>query len=87
MYVIVVYDVNQKRVGKICKFCRRYLPHIQNSVFEGDLPESKIEALKIGLKKIMIEDEDSALLWVFRDNRYADRQVLGIEKKPVTTFL
>jgi CRISPR-associated protein Cas2 len=87
MYVIVVYDVNVKRVGKVCKFLRRYLPHIQNSVFEGDLPESKLEAVRVGLRKIMEEDEDSALMWVFRDNHYADRQVTGVEKKPVSTFL
>jgi CRISPR-associated protein Cas2 len=87
MYVIVVYDVNVKRVGKVCKFIRRYLPHIQNSVFEGDLPESKLEALRVGLRNIISEDEDSALMWVFRDNKYADRQVIGVEKKPVTTFL
>jgi CRISPR-associated protein Cas2 len=87
VYVIVVYDVNVKRVGKVCKFLRRYLPHIQNSVFEGNLPESKLEALRIGLHKIMVEDEDSALMWVFRDSHYADRQVIGLEKKPVSTFL
>jgi CRISPR-associated protein Cas2 len=84
MYVIVVYDVNVKRVGKVCKFIRRYLPHIQNSVFEGDLPVSKLEALKVGLRKILVEEEDSALMWVFR--HYADRQVIGSEKKPITTF-
>jgi CRISPR-associated protein Cas2 len=86
MYVIVVYDVNVKRVGKVCKFIRRYLPHIQNSVFEGDLPVSKLEALKVGLRKILVEEEDSALMWVFRDSHYADRQVIGSEKKPITTF-
>ena len=87
MYVIVVYDVNVKRVGKVCKFLRRYLPHIQNSVFEGALPESKLEAVRVGLNKIMVNDEDSAIMWVFRDSYYADRQVLGTEKKPVTNFL
>jgi len=87
MYVIVVYDVNEKRVGKVCQFLRRYLPHIQNSVFEGDLTESKLEAVKTGLRKIMVEDEDSAILWAFRDSRWSDRQVIGTEKKPVSNFL
>jgi CRISPR-associated protein Cas2 len=87
MYIIVVYDVAVERVGKVCKFLRRYLPHIQNSVFEGELPESKVEAVKIGLRKIMDEDQDSALMWIFRDARWSDRHVIGKEKKPVTTFL
>lgn len=87
MFIILVYDVGEKRVGKMCHFARRYLQHIQNSVFEGDLSESKLEALKAGLLKRMAPDEDSAILWVSRDSRWADRQILGIEKRPVDTFL
>jgi len=86
MYVIVVYDVGEKRVGKVCKFMRRYLPRVQNSVFEGDLPESKLEAMKVGLKKLLTEDTDSVLLWVLRDAKWVDRQILGCEKLPVSTM-
>ena len=46
MYVILVYDINQKRVGKALKICRKYLIHIQKSVFEGNITESKLSALK-----------------------------------------
>lgn len=35
MFVIVTYDVSQKCVTKVMKICRKYLNHIQNSVFEG----------------------------------------------------
>jgi len=86
MYVILVYDVGEKRVGKVCKFMRRYLPRIQNSVFEGDLPESKLAAMKAGLNKILVDDEDSVLLWVLRDAKWADRQILGREKLPVSNI-
>ena len=34
MYVILVYDIGEKRVGKMLKLCRQYLNWIQNSVFE-----------------------------------------------------
>ena len=87
MYVIVVYDVGEARVGKVCKFMRRYLPRVQNSVFEGDLPESKLEAMKVGLGKLLTEDRDSVLLWVLRDAKWVDRQVIGREKLPVSNFL
>ena len=86
MYVILVYDVAEKRVGKICKFMRRYLPRIQNSVFEGDLPESKLAAMKAGLNKLLVADEDSVLLWVLRDAKWVDRQILGREKLPINTI-
>ena len=87
MYVIVVYDVGEERVGKVCKYLRRYLPRVQNSVFEGDLPESKLAAMKAGLGKLLVGDRDSVLLWVLRDAKWVDRQVLGREKLPVSNFL
>ncbi len=87
MYVIVVYDVGEERVGKVCRFMRRYLPRVQNSVFEGDLPESKLEAMKAGLKSLLAAERDSVLLWVLRDAKWADRQVIGCEKLPVSNFL
>ena len=87
MYVIVVYDVDVKRVSKVCKFMRQYLPRVQNSVFEGELPESKIEAMKSGLRKILTGVEGSVIFWVMRDNHFVERQILGSEKLPVSQFL
>ena len=87
MYLIVVYDVGEKRVGKVCKYLRRYLPRVQNSVFEGELPESKLEKMKVGLSKLLVLEEDSVLLWVHRDVHWVDRQLMGTEKLPVSNFL
>ncbi|MDQ2687481.1 MAG: CRISPR-associated endonuclease Cas2 [Armatimonadota bacterium] len=87
MYIILVYDVGEERVGKVCKYLRRYLPRVQNSVFEGELPESKLEAMKAGLRKLLHPDHDSALLWVLRDPKWAERQIIGTEKLPVSNFL
>ena len=42
MYVIVVYDVGEKRVGKMLKLCRQYLCWIQNSVFNDQSEDSII---------------------------------------------
>lgn len=42
MFVILVYDVDQKRVAKVLKKCREYLFWVQNSVFEGELTEMKL---------------------------------------------
>lgn len=46
MYVILIYDVSEKRVGKMLKLCRQYLCWIQNSVFEGELSEVKLRELQ-----------------------------------------
>ena len=87
MHIILVYDVGEKRVGKVCKYLRRYLPRIQNSVFEGELTEAKLATMKAGLSKIIEPGQDSVLLWVLREARWAERQILGSEKLPVTNFL
>ena len=47
MYVILVYDMEEKRVGKMLKLCRKYLNWIQNSVFEGEITEVKLKELKL----------------------------------------
>lgn len=45
MYVILVYDFGERRVGKMLKLCRRYLNWIQNSVFEGEISEVRLKEL------------------------------------------
>jgi CRISPR-associated protein Cas2 len=87
MYVIVVYDVSVDRVSRICNFLKRYLPRVQNSVFEGELTEAKLETMKAGLKKKLDLQTDAVLIWVLQDAKWADRQVIGNEKLPVSNFL
>ena len=82
MYVILVYDVSENRVGKACKFCRRYLNWVQNSVFEGDLTDAKLARMKAGLSKIIDGDEDSVLIYKARTDSAIDREVMGVEKMP-----
>ncbi|MDW7973443.1 MAG: CRISPR-associated endonuclease Cas2 [Thermodesulfovibrio sp.] len=80
MRVILVYDINEKRVSKVLKTCRKYLHWVQNSVFEGELTEAKLEKLKIELKKIINEDEDSIIIYHFRSTWYTKRETIGIKK-------
>ena len=80
MYVIAVYDVGQKRVGKMLKLCRRYLNWIQNSVLEGELTRAQFERLKTEVRNTIEEDEDSVLFYVMRREEDVRRESLGIEK-------
>jgi CRISPR-associated protein Cas2 len=82
MYVILVYDVGEKRVAKACKLCRRYLNWVQNSAFEGELSEAKLAWLKSGLSAVIEPDEDSVLIYVSRDEKLFSRSVMGVEKAP-----
>ncbi len=88
MYVVVVYDVDQKRCAKMLKLCRCYLHHIQNSVFEGEITEARLEELKIRAKKIMNEeDEDSLIVFKSRNEKWLDKEIVGADKRPVDNIL
>ena len=87
MHAIVVYDINEARVSKVCNYLRRYLPRIQNSVFEGEITLAQLEKMKAGLSKIIVPSEDAIILWVLRDPKWADRQILGHERLPITNIL
>ena len=88
MYVIVVYDVEQSRCGKLLKLCRSYLHHIQNSVFEGEITEAKLEELRIKAKKIMKEDDgDSLIIFRSRNEKWLEKEIVGVDKRPVDNVL
>lgn len=87
MYVILVYDMGEKRVSKMMKHCRKYLNWIQNSVFEGEITEVKLKELEIGARKIMNENEDSLIIFKSRNERWLDKQVIGVERMSTDNFL
>jgi CRISPR-associated protein Cas2 len=80
MKVILVYDINVKRVNKVLKICRKYLHWVQNSVFEGEITEAKLEKLKRELEHIINPGEDSVIIYQFRSEWYTQREILGLNK-------
>ncbi|MDD2529086.1 MAG: CRISPR-associated endonuclease Cas2 [Lentimicrobiaceae bacterium] len=87
MYVILVYDIGEKRVGKMLKLCRKYLNWIQNSVFEGDITEVKLEELKIKARKLMNEETDSLILFKSRDEKWLYKEVIGMERNTLGNII
>lgn len=77
MYIILVYDINRKRVSKVMKICRKYLHHVQNSVFEGNLTISQEEKLKKQLEKIINPREDSICIYRLNSLKYARKEQIG----------
>ena len=80
MFVIVVYDVGERRVNKVLKRCRKYLNWVQNSVLEGDISESNLKKLKMELERIIEADHDSVIIYTSRTTRYTDREIMGLRK-------
>ena len=53
MYVLMTYDVEAKRTEKFKQLLRRYLEHIQYSVFSGDLSEAKLMELRRAISRLL----------------------------------
>ena len=87
MYAILVYDIGEKRVGKMLKLCRQYLNWIQNSVFEGEITDVKLKELEMRAKQIMDEEIDSIIIFKSRSERWLDKQIIGIERSTLDNFL
>ena len=73
-YVIVCYDIGEKRVNKIFKICKKYLPHYQYSIFKGPITPAKLILLKKELQKAINESS-------------FDEEILGCQKDENTDSL
>jgi len=85
VYIIVVYDVNVKRVNRVKKFLRTHLHWVQNSVFEGEVTRAEFERIKAGLAELVDEDEDAVVIYKLRSAPL--RETMGVEKNPLTDVI
>ena len=91
MYIVLVYDVSQedhgtKRWSKIFKPCKRYLTHIQNSVFEGEISRAQLASLQQELKQYIDPELDSVILFKSRQEKWMDKEFWG-RKDDLTSFI
>lgn len=86
MYIILVYDIREKRVATIMKICRKYLKHIQNSVFEGELSSVNFKKLQIEINKSIKVNEDSVIIYKLNNLKYTSKIELGV-KKDTSNFI
>ncbi|WP_338834075.1 CRISPR-associated endoribonuclease Cas2 [Moorella humiferrea] len=93
MHVILVYDINtedvegRKRLVKTLKTCRKYLIHIQKSVFEGDLTEGKIALLKKELNRVLDIDRDFVVIYTLAEGVKINRDIITNTPDPTDNFL
>lgn len=79
-YAFVFYDVNEKRVNKVFKICKKYFHHHQNSVFRGTITTSKMIKLKSELNKI-VEGKDFVTIIKLINDSCFDEETLGVNEK------
>ena len=85
--VCYYYDIEVKRVWKVCKYLRQHLNWVQNSVFEGALTKAQLAKVKAGLLSIIDEDHDAVIIYQMRDRKWVDKNTLGKDKNPATNLL
>lgn len=76
-YAFLFYDVNEKRVQKVFKICKKYLSHFQKSVFRGEISPSKLMQLKKELKKSIDADEDFVCIIKLMNDNVFGEEILG----------
>ncbi|MCX7813832.1 MAG: CRISPR-associated endonuclease Cas2 [Pseudothermotoga sp.] len=86
MYVILTYDIEEKRVAKVLKTCRKYLNWVQNSVFEGEITEAKFEKLKLELDRIIDKSSDSIRFYVMKSRNAFELETMGNNKSESFTI-
>lgn len=79
MYVIITYDVGEKRVAKVCKKLKAYLDWSQNSVFEGVITKSKLMKCMSELEKI-ITSNDSIYLYIVDNPNNIKKELMGEDR-------
>ena len=82
MYIVLVYDVSQaengaRRWSRIFKICKKYLTHIQNSVFEGELSKGQLAQLQKELKEYIDKELDSVIIFKSRQEKWLDKEFWG----------
>ena len=87
MYLILVYDISVERVNEVRNYLKQYLNWVQNSAFEGDVTDGEFQKIKIGLKRIIKEDEDSILFYKASSKKWVDKEAMGVEKGEVSSIV
>jgi CRISPR-associated protein Cas2 len=80
MYVIIAYDVGVERVNKVKSYLRTQLTWVQNSLFEGEITESRYMEIKMNLLSLIDKENDSVVIYKFATNKLFERENFGLKK-------
>jgi CRISPR-associated protein Cas2 len=82
-----MYDINEKRVQKVFKICKKYLEHYQKSVFMGEITASNIIKLRKELKKVINKKEDFVSIIKMMNEKSFEIESYGNEDNEDKDFL
>lgn len=77
-YVILVYDIGEKRVGKVYKIVKKFLVPFQKSVFRGEITPSNLVRLRDELRKVINDEVDFIALFKMTGDYAFDEEIIGV---------
>lgn len=80
MHVIVVYDTAQERNPKILRTCRRYLHHVQRSVFEGQLSPTQLRRFQSDVSNFLDHGYDHVIIYTLPPGAQLQRHTIGVDR-------
>lgn len=87
MYDISTDESGSKIWKKVFGICKKYLTHIQKSVFEGELTEVQLKKMEQEIKKHLRNDVDSVIIFKSRNERWLEKDMWGLQNDATSQFL
>lgn len=87
MYVIVVYDTAVERNPRILRTCRKYLHHVQRSVFEGQLTSAQLRRFQAEVESLLDLTYDSVITYTFPPGSEPIRHAWGTTEPAPTDVI
>jgi len=80
IFVILTYDVEVKKVNNVRKTLKKFIKWTQNSVFEGEITDGKLQKCIGQVNKIIDKSEDSVYIYVVENPKNVVKNKIGVEK-------
>ncbi len=78
MYLVVCYDVvSDRRRARLLRRMKGYLPHVQKSVFEGELADARLPQLREMILREIDPTEDTVRIYHLCERCIPSTEVLG----------
>ncbi|MEW6585874.1 MAG: CRISPR-associated endonuclease Cas2 [Candidatus Micrarchaeota archaeon] len=78
--MIIAYDISTGRVNKVKGYLRTQLTWVQNSLFEGELSESRLMKVRDDLPRLIDPAVDTITIYVFPNKNSFVRDDIGVRK-------
>lgn len=79
MYLVVCYDiVADRRRARLLKRMKGFLPHVQKSVFEGEITDARVLELREMIQQVIDPAEDTVRIYHLCGRCIPATEVFGV---------